>query len=510
MVTRTIRLLMACAAVSSFAPAALRAEVGSQASWDSHFEGRCSGGAQDVECILGYSNGYDDTQARLAWHGHYWIRAYVAMARQYGELKYLDYAVWMIDFMLDQRDDARAARGELKISREPYSKAPLYYLNNRDQVAPCWRRVERIKKRFISADCKTVEDGQITSAIMHFVSLVKFDSRFTEFDALANAYLIKVAETINIWDETYVLNRFADVPGSYYWPAADGSRLYTSAVPFNQSAALLIAAMRVDETLGAAAHHAKVTGLIDYWRLHLRPQPNGSCIWDYDPQSPESQGVEDFNHGHIDVGFLLTAYELGFSVSTSEMTCVALAYTQNVYRGGGNLHDQIDGTTDGSSTDPHGAAAVDWIDYFLFDPAALDIAIEVYQSHFPAPTWAKPFMGWAKILHLTDAPAEDPGPPPGNGDTVPPNVTIATPQDGATIAARSQVAIAVDATDDVQMTRVEIFINNDQKATIMGPGPYDYVWKVPGRKGRDYSITAFAFDSSENEARHTINVSVPR
>ncbi|MFQ5382301.1 MAG: hypothetical protein ACE5EF_11890, partial [Dehalococcoidia bacterium] len=74
---------------------------------------------------------------RLAWHGHYWLRAYVEMAAHYGDPQYLDDAVAMIDYMLDQRDDARAARGELDISSEPYRKAPLFYLQNRGQVAPC-------------------------------------------------------------------------------------------------------------------------------------------------------------------------------------------------------------------------------------------------------------------------------------------------------------------------------------------------------------------------------------
>ncbi len=96
------------------------------------------------------------------------------MAQTYQDSKYLDYAVSMIDYMLYQRDDVRAARGELDVLQKPYVKAPPFYLNNRDLAAPCWRH---------KTDCKTILDGQITSGIMHFVRLVMESGNFGAYEA---------------------------------------------------------------------------------------------------------------------------------------------------------------------------------------------------------------------------------------------------------------------------------------------------------------------------------------
>jgi hypothetical protein len=158
------------------------AAVSSQAEWDTYLADKCGTG-NNVECLLGFSSGYDDSQHRLAWHGHYWLRAFVSMAQTYQDSKYLDYAVSMIDYMLYYRDDVRAARGDLDVLQEPYVKAPPFYLNNRDLAAPCWRH----KK-----DCKTILDGQITSGIMHFVRLVKESGSFGAYEATADNYLVSV------------------------------------------------------------------------------------------------------------------------------------------------------------------------------------------------------------------------------------------------------------------------------------------------------------------------------
>ena len=196
------------------------AAVNSQAEWDTYLADKCGTGF-NVECLLGFSNGYDDSQHRLAWHGHYWLRAFVSMAQTYQDSKYLDYAVSMIDYMLYQRDDVRAARGELDVFQEPYVKAPPFYLNNRDLAAPCWRQTQRNKKRFLRADCKTILDGQITSGIMHFVRLVKESESFGAYETTANDYLAWVLETLSIWDETYVYlptDYNGGATGSYFWP----------------------------------------------------------------------------------------------------------------------------------------------------------------------------------------------------------------------------------------------------------------------------------------------------
>jgi hypothetical protein len=81
--------------------------IESRSQWDEAF--RLAHPAQDP-CLADPGEYPGDL---YAWHGHYWIRAYLSMADTYGDTKYLDKAVALIDRMLFYRDDARHSRGEL-------------------------------------------------------------------------------------------------------------------------------------------------------------------------------------------------------------------------------------------------------------------------------------------------------------------------------------------------------------------------------------------------------------
>ncbi|MFQ5629325.1 MAG: hypothetical protein ACE5I1_11240 [bacterium] len=108
-------------------------------------------------------------EGRLAWEASYWLRAYISMAQTFSDVKYLDRAVRLIDFLLANRDDARHARGELDLQSEPYYTAPLSYLNNRDWAAPGWRHWD---SHFKGWRILLVDEAMITSAIMRFVDLI--------------------------------------------------------------------------------------------------------------------------------------------------------------------------------------------------------------------------------------------------------------------------------------------------------------------------------------------------
>ena len=63
------------------------------------------------------------------------------MAETYDDPSYLDKAVSLIHYMFYYRDYARAARGESDIPDDPYYRPPRFYLYNRVQVPPGWRRI---------------------------------------------------------------------------------------------------------------------------------------------------------------------------------------------------------------------------------------------------------------------------------------------------------------------------------------------------------------------------------
>jgi hypothetical protein len=62
------------------------------------------------------------------------------------------------------------------------------------------------------------------------------------------------------------------------------------------------------------------------------------------------------------------------------------------------------------------------------------------------------------------------------------------------VARKSTVTIEANATDDVGMAHVEIFING-RLLCVEGTSPYRCAWKVPAAK-KSYDISARAIDTT--------------
>ena len=80
-------------------------------------------------------------------------------------------------------------------------------------------------------------------------------------------------------------------------------------------------------------------------------------------------------------------------------------------------------------------------------------------------------------------------------DNTPPVVNILNPIDGQTIF--GNINIVADATDNVQVDRVEIYIDGLAVDTVFSH-PYDYLWKTNFNDIGDHAIFARAFDPSNN------------
>ena len=324
----------------------------------------------------------------FAWHGHYWIRAYVSMADASGDGKYLEKAVALIDHMLYYRDDARFSRGELNVGALPYMNAPLYYLNHKGEAAPGWRRFWNGENRV-----EVLTDGMITQAIMRFVALVIDSPRFPDYKAKAGAYLSKVEQTVSAWDDSFAYDRYA-VPGSYWYPVSEGTGLSSGEVPFNHSAAMAGTLLLLDKAKGGVPEYRKkAKAILDFWRMKRRSVSGDTCYeWNYYLLRMKD-GVEDFTHSHIDMSFLTIAYRQGL-MTDEEMIRLANTLTMKIYKGDGNVAGYVDGTGSGDGY----YAGIDWIDLTPVNRTVLEIATEVYGKQYIQPTWARPFLGWAEII----------------------------------------------------------------------------------------------------------------
>ena len=374
----TILFLLVCL----FFPAVSSHAIETQFQWDKAFRSTYPDRDPDLEDPGNFPADV------FAWHGHYWIRAYVTMADVYGDKKYLEKAVALIDHMLYHRDDARSSRGELNVRAAPYGTAPLYYLNHRGEAAPGWRRLWNGEIRV-----DVVTDGMITQGIMRFVDLVIHSPRFSGYQAKARSYLSKVEETVSAWDDSFAYDRY-DVPGSYWYPRKSSTRLSGTEVPFNQSAVMVATLLLLDKAKGGMPEYRKkAKAVLDFWRMKRRSVSGDDCYeWNYYLLHKEF-GVEDITHSHMDMSFFTIAFQRGL-MTDEEMKRLANTFTKKIYIGNGNISGYIDGSGSGDAYN----AGFDWIDLTPVNPNILDIATEIYKRHYLKPSWARPFLGWAEII----------------------------------------------------------------------------------------------------------------
>jgi len=138
-----------------------------------------------------------------------------------------------------------------------------------------------------------------------------------------------------------------------------------------------------------------------------------------------------------------------------------------------------------------GSYSVEW-----FDPETNSTTPAGSVSGGGTTGFTPPFGGEA-LLYLKS------GGGPG-GDTTPPSVQITTPANGATVS--GTVFFSAGATDDVGVSRVELFIDGTWVDT--DSGPYEHYWDTTLVSDGSHTLTATAFDAAGNSASASMTVSV--
>ncbi|HXH30937.1 MAG TPA: Ig-like domain-containing protein [Bacteriovoracaceae bacterium] len=82
-------------------------------------------------------------------------------------------------------------------------------------------------------------------------------------------------------------------------------------------------------------------------------------------------------------------------------------------------------------------------------------------------------------------------------DTTKPKTSIETPEDGINLFGSTSSLITVNATDDREVTKVEIYKDKDLLTTLT-EAPYSYSWDTTGVKDGSYKLQSFAYDSAGN------------
>lgn len=99
-----------------------------------------------------------------------------------------------------------------------------------------------------------------------------------------------------------------------------------------------------------------------------------------------------------------------------------------------------------------------------------------------------------------------PTPPPAPGDTTAPSVKISSPMNGAR-PERGKFKVSASATDDVGVTRMEVYVDNSIRATVIGSTvTYDWATKSKKIPNGEHTITVKAYDAAGNVGTSSVTV----
>jgi len=89
-------------------------------------------------------------------------------------------------------------------------------------------------------------------------------------------------------------------------------------------------------------------------------------------------------------------------------------------------------------------------------------------------------------------------------DTAPPVVTITSPANNAQVTNSQRINVA--ATDNVSVSKIELYLDDVLKSTVTNQGALSYTWNTRKIVKGAHNITAKAYDAAENMNIHTITV----
>lgn len=344
---------------------ALTPAVATQAQWDGLYD------PQYHDTLPNTSGGAED----FAWHGHYWVRAYISMAATYGDLKYFERASKMIDFWIAHTDGPQGWGTNLGPSQ------------------------------------MGLDTGVISSAIALFAHQAWKDPRFAAYRTKADSYLAVIEPILRSYNPQWVDDApFPGHPSFYVYATCGGICGKNSLLMYNQGAALAKALLLIDRTKRLAGqvpdpdYAYKADKAAAYFKT-FAVVSNGGYVWNYEgARLDQVPTIEDNSHAHLDLSLLVWARNAGMGGLTGTDMQWLVGTMKTVTNGAPGPND-VSHSVDGSgapSDDFRVPIGYDWIDLVDYDTTLLDKAINVYNLHLPNPnavstSRARAYLGWSEI-----------------------------------------------------------------------------------------------------------------
>jgi hypothetical protein len=327
-------------------------------------------------------DGKDET---FAWHGHYWLRAYVSMADTFGGRKYLDWAVTTIDHMLANTDGIFGWNGDP-----------------------------------IGGSQRLLDTGMISHGIMYFVYLVWNDARFAAYRPKADQYLARVETMVRSYDFQWVDNPpITGSTGSYIYATCGGGGSLCSSkalLMYNQGATMVKAGLLIDRVKRLKGQvpdplYLRRADAVAAMFPRFAKLENGFYTWRYggcrtDSAGPYGSLIEDTNHSHIDLSLLVWANRFKIGGIDAKVMSGLVGTLDRILNGAGanDVARHVDGTGAPASDWDRFPIGYDWIDLAQTNPAVLDKVIRIYNRYLADDTNSRSMLGWAEILRYSHCP----------------------------------------------------------------------------------------------------------
>ncbi|UCH36548.1 MAG: hypothetical protein JSV65_09395 [Armatimonadota bacterium] len=228
-----------------------------------------------------------------------------------------------------------------------------------------------------------VHDGMILTPIAKFCAAVLSGERLTAMYGDAARRYLHVMETqlIPKWEPYW-----HDVPdgmGVYAFQNDPAQRFPGASLPHNQYLALARTHIALYRITGKALYRGRAERMARFFKRNLRLV--GSHYewnyWDYagpwDEEARRMAHVEDTSHGHIDIGFVVDAYDAGIVFDREDMEHFARTVSDAMWNGSEDK-PRVGARVDRSDGDK--VIAFDWLHLGRFSPQTRRIMMGMLDS----------------------------------------------------------------------------------------------------------------------------------
>jgi hypothetical protein len=237
----------------------------------------------------GYSKSTNE-EGTLAWAESYLLEAYLDMYEVTNDSRYLDIFATQAKRVAENTDKLRGIQDFQGRSRTGWS-AKKYSIK---------------KERMVHV----VQTGMILYPMVRFALIVKEDSRLERYSKLGSRLVSMAEEAVAELDGQWRFERTGE--GSYWFNGNEPIKADLAALmPFNGSLALGKVILLLHRLTGREVYLNKAKAMALLFKKNLLPNGKNGYVWGYRPDLKKYSKVEDLNHGAIDVGFAVEAFNSG-------------------------------------------------------------------------------------------------------------------------------------------------------------------------------------------------------